>query len=601
MMLQALAAYHDRLAQQDASDLPAEGFEKKEIPFIIVLTPGGQFAGIQDTRTGEGKKKQGRLFTVPKSVKRTVGIAANLLWDNPAYVLGVARADKEKDPEKLAKRTKEQHEAFVQRIREACPEPRDQGVQAVLHFLEAGDFTALKAHPLWPEVEAGGPNISFQLQSDNMLVCQRPEVLAKLVHHHPTETAGLQPCLVTGNLEKPVVLHTAIKGVWGAQSSGANIVSFNLDAFNSFCKTQGHNAPVGEKAEFAYTTALNGLLAKGSRQRIQVGDASTVFWAARPNKMESWFGDFFGDPPAGQSQQDLESIKALFSAPRTGALPLDEDRTPFFVLGLAPNAARIAVRFWYAGTVGEVARCIRQHFDDISIVHGPGQPDYLSLFRLLVSTAIQGDSKNIQPRLAGQVMEAILEGTPYPQTLLAAVVSRARAEQSRKDQNGNPMQNVTYPRAALIKAILVRGARYYNQNEKEASLSLDTTNTNPGYLLGRLFAVLERTQEAASPGINATIRDRFYGAASSTPVAVFPHLLKLKNFHIGKLENRGQAVNLEKLIGEIIYKLLPESPFPPHLSLPDQGRFAVGYYHQRQDFFTKKDTTPTTDTKENNA
>jgi CRISPR-associated protein Csd1 len=177
-------------------------------------------------------------------------------------------------------------------------------------------------------------------------------------------------------------------------------------------------------------------------------------------------------------------------------------------------------------------------------------------------------------------MKAILTGGSYPQTLLASAIRRCRAE-----------QDVTYPRAALIKAFLIRESRLNdnNKSEKEVGMSLDTTNTNPGYLLGRLFAVLEKTQESASPGINTTIRDRFYGAASGTPVAVFPHLLKLKVHHIAKLENRGQAVNLEKLIGEIMEKVVAEKAFPAHLSLHDQGCFAVGYYHQRQDFFTKKE------------
>ena len=119
-------------------------------------------------------------------------------------------------------------------------------------------------------------------------------------------------------------------------------------------------------------------------------------------------------------------------------------------------------------------------------------------------------------------------------------------------------------------------------------MALDVTNTNPGYRLGRLFAVLEKIQEEASPGINATIRDRFYGSASGTPVAAFPHLMKLKNHHLAKLENRGRAVNLEKIVGEIMDGL---DDFPTHLSLQDQGRFAVGYYHQRQDFFKKNETT----------
>jgi len=363
--------------------------------------------------------------------------------------------------------------------------------------------------------------------------------------------------------------------VWGAQTSGANIVSFNLGAFNSFGKEQGYNAPVGEKAEFAYTTALNLLLKKGSRQRMQVGDASTIFWAEKKHDFEDVFAYLFGEPAKEDFTQDHKQLIATFRAAKIGSKLELDPRTLFYVLGLAPNAARIAVRFWYEGTVQQVADHIYQHFDDCAIVHGPKQPDSLSLFRLLVSTAVQGKSENIPPNLTGEFMRSILAGTPYPRTLLAAAVRRVRAE-----------RDVTYPRASLIKAVLVRDTRYYHPNHKEVGMSLDTSNNNIGYRLGRLFAVLEKAQEEANPGINATIRDRFYGAASSTPVAVFSHLMKLKNYHIAKLDNRGRAVNLERLIAEIMADI---NDFPGHLSLPDQGRFAVGYYHQRQDFFTKKE------------
>jgi CRISPR-associated protein Csd1 len=383
--------------------------------------------------------------------------------------------------------------------------------------------------------------------------------------------------LVTGEADEIERLHPAIKGVWGSQLSGANIVSFNLDAFNSYRKTQGYNAVVGKKAAFAYTTALNSLLAKGSRQRIQVGDASTVFWADKNHPFENLLADLFDEPPKDDPDKNTDAVKTLYAAPKAGMVPLMEDSTRFYVLGLSPNASRISVRFWHAGPVSDIAGNIRQHFDDIRVARPSFKPETPSLFRLLVSLAAQEKSDNIPPNLAGDVMKAILDGTPYPKTLLQSAVARIRAEQSQKE--------VTYERASLIKAVLVREARYYNSKEKEVSVSLDETNNNIGYRLGRLFAVLERAQEAASPDINATIRDRFYGAASSTPVTVFPQLMKLKNHHLAKLDNRGQAVNLEKQLGQIMDAV---DEFPAHLSLPDQGRFAVGYYHQRQAFFTPK-------------
>jgi CRISPR-associated protein Csd1 len=216
------------------------------------------------------------------------------------------------------------------------------------------------------------------------------------------------------------------------------------------------------------------------------------------------------------------------------------------------------------------------------MVKGPTEWRKITLKSLLRSTAFDEKEDRIAPNLAADTMKSILTGTPYPQTLLASVISRIKAEQSRKDSKGKSVQNVNYTRAALIKAILARETRHYKRNEKEVGMSLDTTNTNPGYLLGRLFAVLEKVQAESSGGwgkINTTIRDRFYGAASSTPVTSFPHLMKLKNHHLAKLEkNKGYY---ERLVGEIMDKLDVEKGFPTHLGLQDQGRFAIGYYHQR--------------------
>jgi len=579
VILQALAKYYERIP-----GVAQEGFQQQGIPFIIVLNSQGDFKGLLDTREGEGKKKTARPFMVPKAVKRASGIAANLLWDNPAYVLGRPKPDKKKDMNSLLERAKDQQRSFLDRIVETFSDNSlDEGITAVVRFLEHRNYEKLFTHSQWQEIEESGANITFQLEGDTDLVCQREVVKDAITSNVVTDDADSQVCLITGNRDIPARLHTAIKGVWGAQSSGANIVSFNLDAFKSFGKEQGYNAPVGIKSEFAYTTALNTLLTKGSRQRIQVGDASTVFWAEKKHELEDWFADIFGEPAKGDSEQNNAAIKALFKAPETGAKPVLDDSTKFYVLGLSPNASRIAIRFWYAGTAAEVEENIRQHFKDIAIEHAPHHPEYLSLFRLLVSTALQGKSDNIQPNLAGDFMRAILAGTPYPATLLSSAVRRIRAE-----------HEITYPRASLIKAVLIRNARFYKTRQtKEVGMSLDTSNTNTGYRLGRLFAVLEKVQEEAIQGIKATIRDKFYSSASSTPVTSFPHLMKLKNHHLSKLDNRGRAVNLDKLIGEIVDGIQAETCFPGHLSLDDQGRFAVGYYHQRQDFFKKKDTTVT--------
>ena len=576
MILQALVEYYQRLILEGCAGIAAEGFEQKEIPFVIVLDQRGQFISLQDTREGEDKKKRGRIFTVPKGIKKTSGNASNFLWDTPNYVFGKPKVeDAQNNP-----KAKEQHSLFIKTIQTKFPSPiEDEGIQAVINFLERGEFTSIFSHPLWPEIKESYANLTFKLASDEELICQRPNVIQVMATSSIHDKAQ-NICLVTGQNDEPQRLHTAIKGVRGSQTSGANLVSFNLRAFASYGKEQGANAPIGKKAEFAYTTAINHLLSRDSTQKIQVGDATTVFWAEKKNQMENVFQELFGYQPANQENvQDYRQLLALFHSPETGVAKANLDlATKFYVLGLAPNAARIAVRFWYAGTVGSAADNIYQHFEDLNMVKSKNEWRRTDLRSLLRSIVLREKDDNIAPNLAGDTMKAILAGTPYPQPLLISAIQRCRAE-----------QDVTYTRASLIKAILVRNSRYRKNNVQEVSMSLDTTNKNPGYLLGRLFAVLERTQERAGPGINATIRDRFYGAASSTPVAAFPQLMKLKNFHIAKLENKGEAVNLEKLIGEIISKLEAGEAFPSHLNIQDQGRFAVGYYHQRQELFTRKE------------
>ncbi len=570
MILHALYDYYERKSADPEAHMAPPGFEWKEIPFVIEIDAQGKPIQIEDTREGEGKKKRARAFLVPQGGKKTSGIAANLLWDNAEYVLGV---DTKGKPERVAK----QHQAFIAKI-ESLPTSRtDTGVQAVLGFLERTDTDTLSRYAMWSEIAETNPNLTFRLHGDIDLVCQRPATVKAVTTNQEVESGG-ELCLVTGETDEIERLHTAIKGVWGAQTSGANIVSFNLDAFNSYGKTQGANAPVGKRIAFGYTTALNHLLRKDSPQRLQVGDSSVVFWADKPTELETGIVDAFGDPPKDDPDRDVRAVESLYKAIEHGLLESDEGTAKFFALGLAPNAARIAIRFWQHGTVAEMAVRIRQHFDDLAIERSPRDPPYLSLFRLLVSVATQGKADNIPPNLGGELMRSILADLPYPHTLLSAAVRRIRAE-----------HEVTYARAALIKACLNRATRYANPAIKEEfRMSLDEVNTNVGYRLGRLFAVLEKIQEEANPGLNATIRDRYYGAASSTPVTVFSTLLKLKNHHLSKLDNRGRAVNLEKRIGEIMDGL---GDFPAQLPLADQGRFAIGYYHQRQDFFKKTETT----------
>lgn len=577
MILQALTDYYRRkTADPDpARRLPAFGLEEKEIPFVIQIDAAGRWLPpILDKRRKEGKKLVGQRYLVPAAVKRSSGVAANLLWDTAEYVLGV---DSRGKPERVI----EQHAAFRARI-EALPEPAASlpGVVAVRKFLASIDLAAFAADPLWPEIVATNPVLSFQLQGEIELVCQHPAIALAASVAAGEDGAEMGFCLVSGEPAPVERTHPAIKGVWGAQSSGANIVSFNLDAFNSYGKRQGANAPVGKPAAFAYTTALNHLLDRDSRQRVQVGDASTVFWAEKPSDFETLVPDLFGEPPKDDPERGARALDTLYRSIHTGRFVSDDDVTRCHVLGLAPNAARIAVRFWQTGTAAELGRRLRRHFDDLEVARGANDPRHLSLLRLLTAVVVQGKAENIPPNLGGEIVRAVLSGedVPYPQALLSAAVGRCRAE-----------RRVTYPRAAVLKACLNRAIRRANHStssipEKEFLPMLDTQNPSAAYRLGRLFAVLEKIQEEASPNLNATIRDRYYGAASSTPVTVFTTLLRLKNHHLGKL-SPGRCIHFERLIGEIMGGI---ADFPHQLPLPEQGRFALGYYHQRQNFFTQK-------------
>ncbi len=591
MILQSLHDYYQR-----KSDLPREGFEEKEIPFIIELDRNGVAVQIEDTRTQNGKKKRAKHYRIPQGAKKSVNVAANLLWGNAEYVFGLPDSKKLGEQQSKGKeleyeaRLKEMRGAFIQEIASLPPPCQtDPGIQAVLKFCEQPNFTDLsRFSETWKDLQGSNQNITFRLQGDTDLVCQR-RVVIEAVSKFVTAAADSGFCLITGDSDEVERLHPTIKGVWGAQTSGANIVSFNLPAFNSWGKEQGANAPVGKHSAFAYTTALNSLLSKDSKQRLQVGDASTIFWADMPSLLEDQFADIFSEPPKDDPDRNARAIKSLYEAPRVGVAPVKDNQTRFFVLGLGPNAARIAIRFWHTGTVAELAKTIQQHFDDLELIRPEFDKPYLSVFRLLLASAVQGKSENIPPSLGAEVMNAVLTGNPYPATLLNGVIRRIRAEQSKRDERtGKIVQNVTHARAALVKACLNRQRRFSKMAEKEVTVSLDSTNYNSGYRLGRLFAVLEKTQEEANPGINSTIRERFYGSASATPVTVFPTLMKLKNHHLAKLENPGRKVNLERLVGEIVGEL---KDFPAHLSLADQGRFAIGYYHQRQAFFSKNTAT----------
>lgn len=577
MILQALVGYYERKtkAGEAADGLPPLGMEENNIGFVIVLDKAGLTLNIEDMRVQIGRQKKGRPMIVPASCDRTGKNAwktAFLLWDHPRYVLGVLG---EKDePEMAEKRIS----SFRSALDEAFPDAAiDPGVHAVKRFYERFDenIARLRAHTLWTEIEGTAYGVSFRLNEiDGHLVSQSPLVVerARKISENDS-SAPVGQCLIEGRATAIQILHAATPLPIAGSKSTAKILSFNERSYESYGKRErkGENAPVGKLAAFAYTTALNHLLA---RQKLRIGSDVFVFWATRETSLENEFAFFFDEPhkDAPDPDRGTRAVAALFEAAKQGVGPVLDEQTRFFVLGLAPNAARIVIRFWHVGTVAQMAERIVRHFRDLEMVwvldKRQKENGFLPITRLLKAIAAQEKIENVPPNLGGEVMRAILEGTPYPETLLHGAIRRIRAGEL-----------VSYPRAAILKACLNRTR---NSSEEKIKMSLDPSNTHPGYRLGRLFAVLERIQEEAAGGhgkINATIRDRFYGAASSTPATVFPLLMRLKNHHLGKIENVGRRRNLESLLGEIINGLPPR--FEPHLSMDGQGRFAVGYYQQR--------------------
>lgn len=578
MILLALKEYYDRKAADPESDIAPEGFEKKELQFLIVINEQGQFINIEDTREKVGNKLVGKTFLLPRSVGRAGSRAYEttfLLWDHIGYLLGLPEDDK---------KSINQHQTWLKKLEELPELVEDVGVKAVRLFYKTNQLEQAIASPQIQEcLKAPQCNMAFRLVSDIPVPCRERvrEFVSNNIKIDDSESDNEDEgqvqkngtCLVTG--ERGVIARTHNRTP--IDKDAKILVGFQKNSgYDSYGKEQGYNAPIIKSTEFAYVTALNTLL-KSKSQRILIGDAATVFWSEKKSSFESDFSLFFKEPEKDNPDAGTERVKALFESVNQGTYREDDGDNRFYILGLAPNVARIAVRFWRVGTVFEFASRIRQYFEDFAIVKPPKEPEFYSIWRILVNIATLDKSENIPPNLASDFMRSIMDGTPYPATLMQAVLRRIRSDTENR---------VKPIRAALIKAYLNRFYRFYpNKNYKEVGMELDANQTSVGYQLGRLFAVLEKIQEEANPGINATIRERFYGSACATPVTVYANLLRLKNHHLAKLENRGRVVSFERLLGEIMGNL---KDFPAHLNLHEQGLFAIGYYHQRQDFFTKK-------------
>ncbi len=583
-ILQALNGYYDRMAARGEAEAP--GFSREKISFAITLSDSGKPLEVVDLRAVSGKKLVARVLEVPAAIKRASGIAPNLLWDKTAYVLGRTGGE--------GHRTFDEHAAFKTKHLKLLSDATDVGLLALRRFIEGWQSERFDASPF--SAEMLDANVVFRWEGDRDFLHER--AAAKDLIAHQTGEGTTAFCLVTGS-EAPVRrLHPSIKGVQGAQTAGASLVSFNLDAFSSYGKEQGANAPTSEAAAFRYGAALNRMLDRGSRNRLRrgIGDATVAFWADTSDTVDEAAAEaaeatfvLFADPPdrANDDEDAQEAIKISDALDKLAAgRPVEElnlglrSGTRFHVLGLAPNAARLSVRYWLDDSFEAFARRLAEHHRDLAIEPRPrgwkSKPPSIS--RLLVkTTALQEKFDNIPPLLAGEVTRAVLAGSPYPRTLLTAAITRLRAG----DDPGSGWH------AAVIKACL-------NRTEKEkAPVALEPDNPSTAYQLGRLFYVLESAQRAALGRVNATIADRYYGAASATPARVFGPLLRGLRNHVSDARKRGQGGWIEPKVSEIMSKLPPN--LPPTLRLEDQGRFAVGYYHERGTRPAKGSTTDETE------
>ena len=526
------------------------------------------------------KKPQPSLRLVPRSGPRTSGIASNFLWDKTAYVLGMKRNRNTKQPSPAER----EHAAFKALHQKMTAGADDEGLIALQTFLS--EWQTENYDNLRYAGDMLDTNIVFRLDREQCFLHERPAARSIWRDHLAGQDSTEGLCLITGEHASMARLHHKVKGVMGAQSSGASIVSFNLDAFESFGKSQGSNAPVSERVAFAYTTALNTLLMRNSGRRIQIGDATTVFWAeaAGNEAVASAAEDLFSilaDPPtdAGEVVEVSDKLSAVAEGrPLADVEPEVNEDTRFHVLGLAPNAGRLSIRFWYEDSIGTIARRIGEHWRDLRLEPTPWRTPPAA-WRLLYETAAHYKSENISPTLGGTLMRAILTGGRYPHSLLAAVVTRMRVD-----------KNITGLRVAICKASLARDHRL-GFEEEDVPMSLNPDETNPAYRLGRLFAVYENVQRAALGKVNTTIKDRYFGAASATPALVFPLLVRNSANHIASLrkgDKGGLAHWFEREIDSILDAV--DTAFPRSLRLEDQGRFAIGYHHQRATKRTASDT-----------
>ena len=560
MILQSLSEYY----QRNKSALPVFGRELKEIDFIIVIDKDGQFIRFEDRRIN---KSQAQKFLVKKSVvDRTRTPIANFLYDDSSYVLGYSEKN---DATKHFKTFKKK----VTEIQQKLTDNEEINALSIFYKKEPEAILEIvKQDPLWEEIVKNLKKkyslFSFLLQGNDRIVAERDELIDSLCDETGSDE---KICLISGKKSKVVKTTTAT--MIPESLPKAKLVAFQENSgYDSYGKEKGMNAPISQESEFAYTTALNHMLASDSRNKYYIGDRTFLFWSSNNNDAcrqveESIFSLFGFQDQDDDPNRRIQQVRKVFSSIYSGVLKTSLDDR-FYILGLAPNRARISVIYWADIQLKEFASVILRHFNDMEIVATRKEKkSYTSLRSILSAVTQGGNPSDATPNLPDSIIKSIFQGTSYPYTLFASCIRRIRAE-----------QNIGITRAAIIKAYLNR-----INNTNQIKVMLDKDNPNQGYLCGRLFAVLDKIQGDANS--QHSIRERYMNAASSTPAAVFSTILNLSAHHSEKL-SEGSKIFYEKLKQEIINKISADG-FPTHLDLQDQGRFFVGFYHQQQDFFLK--------------
>lgn len=571
MILQALTQLYEDLVSR--GEIARPGWAVAKISYALCLNTEGKPVQMIPLFVEDDKGKKTALqpqkLELPAAVTRTVGILPNFLWDNSSYIFGIDDKGKPERSAECFRACRELHHLILDEV-------DSDAARAVLAYFDAWKPEAAMQNPLleigWEDLMKGA-NIVFRV---NGCYAQEDQAIQKAWERYYNQSDGEKTqCLVTGNWDIAEPVHPTIKGVVGAQSSGAALVSFNAAAFCSYGKEQSLNAPVGKYAAFAYTSALNYLLAE--RESVQrIGETTIVCWAEGADPMYQKFSlaSIFGAAlPREITNDDLRSaVKRLANGLPCEELNLDPKR-PFYLLGISPNAARLSVRFFYHSTFGNVMKNVNAHHERMEIAGTAFQ--MMPLWAMLRETVnLNTTDKAPNAAMAGATIRSVFSGTAYPGSLLEAVMLRIRAE-----------REVTPGRAAILKA-------YYLKNlnpkcpKEVLNVSLNEKSTNIPYTLGRIFSIYEAVQQAANPGINTTIKDKYFNSAASTPAMIFPVLDNLCQKHLRKLDT-GLRIYYENQICELKNILGEENPL--RLTLPEQGAFNLGYYHQTQKRYMKKE------------